>query len=93
MAPILSMRAKALAEKTEGAYSFDRYKDWTSVAKALLQKYTFEQSEAILLSKWTRWAADMGGKPYGKAIAKDVIEFAAKQGLDEVKKLTEETFG
>lgn len=57
---ILSLRdrAQALGEAC-GGYSKDRYRSWTSVAYALLEMGLNEQeAEAVMRSKWTRWAAD-----------------------------------
>lgn len=53
--------AKALAEKTEEGYSFERYgeKSWLANIKFLLTKFTEEQVEWIMLSKHARWAADV----------------------------------
>jgi hypothetical protein len=87
-------RIETLVEKTEGGYSYDRYANWTGCIKALIKVgFTDEQVEAIMLSKWTRWAADAGGKRYGAATAKDLLTFIDKQGKGEVVKLTAEHFG
>ena len=64
------------------AYSFDRYgaENWARCTRALLKMgFSLENVESIVRSKWTRWAADEGGKPYGKATAKDLIAFVSKQ--------------
>lgn len=53
----LSDAAKAVAAC--GGYSEDRYRSWVAVAKMLLRRgYTPIQAEAIMRSKWTRWASD-----------------------------------
>jgi hypothetical protein len=51
--------ARALANKTRDAYSFNRYKDWVGVIKSLL-KYGFSErnTEELVSSKVMRWAAD-----------------------------------
>lgn len=42
-----------------GGYSEDRYQSWPAVAEMLLRRgYTPLEAEAIMRSKWTRWAAD-----------------------------------
>lgn len=90
----IASRAAELALKTEGAYSFDRYSSWPYVAERLLRfGCTDLQAEAIMLSKWTRWAADASGQRYGHVTAQALIRFVAKQGKDEIAKLTVETFG
>jgi len=84
---------KHLAEKTVDAYSADRYASWENVAKLLLRHgYSERQAEAIMRSKWARWAGDQHGGAYGKLPAYIVRDFAIKQGWDEVNKLTEEHF-
>lgn len=91
-----STAARQLATRTEDAYSADRYANWTAVADKLLRAgYDEKQAEAIMRSKWTRWAADADSQKhtYGNHPAKIVVEFAAEQGMAAVVKLTEETFG
>ena len=70
-------RARILAERAKDAYSADRYHSWASVAEALLRRgYTEEQAEAIMRSKWTRWAGDVwDGGQYGKLPARAVLAF------------------
>lgn len=93
----MTVDLKALHEKTCGAYSFDRYRDWHSVLRLLIaQGYTEKQVEAIVLSKWARWAADEAsdqGQKYGQITAKALVDFVAKQGMKEVEALTSEHFG
>lgn len=92
MSKSIQSKAAAIAEK--GGYSEDRYANWTGVAKALLKHFDERQVEAIMLSKWARWAADQaaGRYQYGKFPAKVLVEFAVKQGAVAVKQLTEEHF-
>lgn len=88
--------AAALAERTSDCFSFDRYANWAAVAKMLLAKgYTDQQAEAILRSKWTRWAADASNKRYGQATGADLERFMAQQRnlAAQVAELTRETFG
>lgn len=78
--------ARALAEKTSDAYSYDRYRNWQSVIKALLIRgYTEREVEAIVRSKWMRWAGDRieDGKSirYGNIPARAILEF-----IDEMVK-------
>lgn len=59
-AKTFNAQAKALAEKTKDAYSYDRYgkASWLANIKFLLIKFTEEQVEWIMRSKHARWAAD-----------------------------------
>lgn len=55
----ISDKAKALAEQTSDAYSADRFANWASVIQLLLNLgYSEIETEAIVRSKWTRWACD-----------------------------------
>lgn len=52
-------KAEKLAERTSDAYSADRYLSWTACAALLLGRgFSEDEAEAILRSKWMRWAAD-----------------------------------
>ena len=65
---------RALAERTEDAYSFDRYASWPAVVAVLLRRgYTDRQTEEILRSKFMRWAADQSSARYGRATARDLL--------------------
>ena len=71
--------ADLIADATADAYSADRYASWKGVALSLLQAgYSLEATQAILRSKWTRWAADAWSDRsprarYGHIPAKSVI--------------------
>lgn len=54
-------QALKLADKTRDAYSAARYgREWPKVAQLLLERgYTEREAEAIMRSKWMRWAADV----------------------------------
>lgn len=68
--------ALALAQKTADAYSYDRFRSWNSVARLLLGRgYTMREAEAIMRSKWMRWAADNATASYGKIPARVIIEY------------------
>lgn len=57
--PTLTKRAEILAEKTAEAYSAGDYRNWSAVCRMLLARgYSEREAEAILRSKWTRWAGD-----------------------------------
>lgn len=53
---------QALDIATRDAYSYERYgsREWTRCVKLLIQEWAFtpREAEAILRSKWMRWAAD-----------------------------------
>ncbi len=57
----IKSRIAALVTKTADAYSFDRYgvQEWRRATRLLIDRGLDDrQIEAILRSKWTRWAAD-----------------------------------
>ena len=90
----IKLQAALLADRCGDAYSADRYGSWSAVAAVLLkQGLTERQAEVVMRSKWTRWAADQSDARYGKVPAKVIADFVAKEGMDEVRKLTVETFG
>lgn len=79
-----------------GGYSLDNYGgDWTACIKMLRKRGMSDREiEAVLRSKWTRWAADASSKSYGKANSADLARFLdTVRDLDgEVKQLVLETF-
>jgi hypothetical protein len=88
-------RAAALSEQTATSYSWDRYSNWTAVCAMLLRRgFTEREAEAILRSKWTRWAGDGSTNAYGHCTSKDLARFLdGMRNLDaEVRKLVTETF-
>jgi hypothetical protein len=63
-----------LAEKTMESFSYDRYADWTDCAHAILDLgHTELECEAILRSKWMRWAADYSNQEHGKVEAQAIV--------------------
>jgi hypothetical protein len=67
--------ARAIANKTRDAYSFDRYKNWVSVCKFLLKKeFTARETEEIVESKLMRWCYDHWNKR-GKVPTSHFIKF------------------
>ena len=90
----VTQQAALLAERCSNAYSADRYRSWPAVAYVLLRHGLNErQAEAVMRSKWTRWAADGSSRPYGKVPAKVVLDYVNQQGMNQVIALTNETFG
>lgn len=57
---MITLDVRALALRLENAYSTDRYRNgWSGCVRMLLKRgYNEAQIEAIIRSKWTRWAAD-----------------------------------
>lgn len=97
-AKLSTIRAAVLAAKTQDAYSANVYRSWVSVARLLLsRKFTEREAEAIMRSKWTRWAADgyKGGRSSGvpaSALADFLDNVIGKNTLREVEQLVAETF-
>lgn len=91
---MIMLTVQELSEKTSDAYSFDRYNSWEACIKKLRKAgYDDREIEAILRSKWTRWAADAGNKPYGKASSVDLLNYINQHETKEsVIQLTLETF-
>lgn len=91
--------ARAIVERTQDAYSYDRYAPgaWEACCFMLLGRgYTDRNVEAIMRSKWTRWAGDASSNPYGRINSADLKRFMDdprnKITREEVEKLTQETF-
>ena len=69
-------QARAMAERTKDAYSADRYASWAQVARVLFREGLNEREvEAVMRSKWTRWAADQDGSRYGRVPAVAVTRY------------------
>jgi len=86
-----------LAEETSNAYSADRYNSWKGVATLLADRhFNSSEAEAILRSKWTRWAADefhtSSRKPSATCLAQYLDKHGYNSGHPEVNKLVLETF-
>jgi hypothetical protein len=83
----------ALADKTSDSYSFDRLSSWTELTRLLLKGFDDERKvEAILRSKYIRWACDAQGK-YDGISAKAVVRWLDANLSDKiVKELVAGTF-
>lgn len=68
---------KQFAEELSTAYSTANYAGgWSASIKMLRRRgYTDQQIEAIIRSKWTRWAGDASNKMYGKVTSADLARF------------------
>ena len=86
----------ALAAQTADAYSADRYTSWTACARLLASLgYDARQAEAILRSKWTRWARDgwnRSGTPTSTALRDFLDRYHYHPQHSEVISLTTKTF-
>jgi hypothetical protein len=92
----ITPQAKALAEQTSGAYSYDRFKNWEAVIQALLNLgYNEMETEAIVRSKWARWACDMdtSRNNYGHHTSSAMVRFMKGTSQKEINDLVFETFG
>lgn len=95
--------AEEIANRTNQVYSFERYADWTDCAHAILDLgFSETETEAILLSKWMRWAGDMTLFNWGE-VPTDAIVNALKNPIgilgglkfnlkESLNKLVEVTF-
>ena len=91
-----SFRAIVLSQVCADAYSTFRYRSWPTVAKMLINRgLSDREAEAVMRSKWMRWAADSSRVRYGSVPAKAIIEFldTLTNERAEIEELTKETFG
>lgn len=52
-------RARKIADACQDAYSVERYTSWERVALELVRRgFDDQEVEALMRSKWMRWAAD-----------------------------------
>jgi hypothetical protein len=91
-------RIMKLEEQLSSAYSTDRYRNgWRACIKMLYNHgLSIDNIEAVICSKWTRWAADASKARYGYCTAKDLERFMDSNkdcGWDAVEQLTLEHFG
>jgi hypothetical protein len=89
---------KQFADELSDAYSTDNYvnSNWAPSIR-MLRNLGFSDAniEAIIRSKWTRWAADCSNKRYGRNTSVDLYRFLHSMNdlADQVEELTKETFG
>lgn len=88
---------KEFNDQLQDAYSTSNYGgNWGPCIKMLRKRgYNDQAIEAIIRSKWTRWAADNSVKSYGYNNSADLSRFLdTMTNLDkEVADLVEGTFG
>jgi len=100
MSGVVRDRTDRLFDKTAAAYSFDAYGEsgWRGAIRMLIRHGLSDREiEAVLESKWTRWAGDAASdrKRYGKYNGRDLERFmdsAKGCGWADVKELTAEHF-
>ena len=100
-------RVGRLMEQTDDAYSFDNYgaSGWRGAIRMLIRRgYSDREIEAILRSKWTRWAGDASGKRHGYNTGRDLEKFLDSNAFgtperhdarlaNDIKELVLGTFG
>ena len=88
------LNAQEFSDQLSDAYSTDNYKgNWVPCIKMLRKRgYDDQQVEAIIRSKWTRWAADSSNKAYGHANSADLSRYLENVTLAEVNDLVKGTF-
>lgn len=88
---------KAFAEELSNSYSTNRYRNgWSGCIRMLRKRgYDDRQIEAIIRSKWTRWAVDASDHDYGRVNSADLARYldSIKNLTRELDDLTRETFG
>ena len=91
------LSVQELNEQLQDAYSTDNYNgNWSPCIKMLRKRgYDDRQVEAIIRSKWTRWAADGSNNRYGHVNSADLSRFldSQKNLAQEVAELVVGTFG
>jgi hypothetical protein len=91
-------RVKRVMDKTADAYSMDRYgkRQWRECVRLLLREgFTDVEAEAILRSKWMRWAADSSTHadvPSSADLARYLKTMTPKDLQRQVDQLVKETF-
>lgn len=91
--------AKAVASKTEDAYSFGRFTSWNGCAQVLRALgYDAREAEAVMRSKHMRWAGDCSSHP-DRPNSKDLRSYldgghgkTVLPGSAELAQLVRETF-
>lgn len=76
MSKLTSTQIDDLVERTKDAYSFDRYSSWKACVRLLNKRgYSEIEIEAVLRSKWMRWAGDRSTNEYGQVTSGDLARF------------------
>ena len=84
--------AHDLALKTADAYSYEAYKPgaWERAIRVLLNRgWTPRQIEAIMRSKWARWARDSDGSKWGKSTSGTILKYIDAAGDAEARTIAD----
>lgn len=99
MSAVVKIKPLAVfAEELADAFSTDRYRGGWGGCISMLRKrgYSDRQIEAIIRSKWPRWAGDMSDRAYGQLTSTDLAKFLdtmpAQKRSDAVLDLVAGTF-
>jgi hypothetical protein len=99
LAKLLDTRAaspESLAANLSDAFSTNRYRrGWTATVKALRRFGLSDlEIEAVIRSKWTRWAADHSNKKDGQVTATDFLRWLVYEGITRarIEELTRDNF-
>lgn len=101
---VTKQQAYEIAEQTQDAYSYDAYTPagWRACCLMLAKRgYDAREIEAIMRSKWTRWAGDGDSERRRRFNSKTLEEYLCRQieymgsvrMEREISKLVEGTFG
>lgn len=88
-------RAVAIAARTADAHSAERYgRHWKMCALLLVERgYSDDECEAILRSKWMRYAADLHSVANQEALAWFLDDPRQRCTPAAVRELIDQTFG
>lgn len=88
-----TMTEQALNQRCADAFSTDRYNhSWIGCIRMLRKRgYAYPAIEAIIRSKWTRWAGDMAGKD-SRCTTTDLDTMTPAKRAQQVIELVFETF-
>jgi hypothetical protein len=89
--PLTMAEADAVAERTADAFSWDTYGEsgWRASCRMLARRgYSAREIEAIMRSKWTRWAGDHASKS-DRVNSQDLARFIDASYADPVKRAAE----
>lgn len=91
----MELKAADLARRTSDAYAFGLYNSWEACVRALRREGLGDgEIEAVLRSKWARWAADRKAPGRKKASSMDLVRYLRENGSESsIRALVDETFG
>lgn len=84
---------RQFAEELSDAYSTDAYGGWYGCIQMLRKRgYNDREIEAIIRSKWTRWARDMNSSYKGSPTILAKYLDSQKNLRQQLDEITQETF-